>query len=66
MHDDYLLSNWMMEDGRGKEERKAKVDNNEEEKFEKLKKGKRRKKRTKRRESKEEGTVCFLWRHLKS
>ena len=27
MHEDYFLSNWIMEDGRGEEERKAKVDN---------------------------------------
>ena len=40
VHEETFLSDWMREDGRGKEERKAKVDKNEEERGEKRKREK--------------------------
>ena len=67
MHEENFLSRWLRENVRGKEERAAKAsEKNEEERGEKRKREEDKEENQTRRVKKEEGTVCFLWRCLKS
>ena len=66
MHEEHFLSSWLREDGREKEERMAKVsEENDEERCERGTE-RRRNKRTKREELTEDAKVLFRWRLLKS
>ena len=63
MHEENFWSSWLRENVRGREERVAKAEKNEEEKGEKGKE-KRRSKGTKRGQSKEDVRIVFRWRPL--
>ena len=65
MHEEHFLSSWLSEDGRKKEERTVEM-NDESEEGVKRGEEKGRKKRMERRVLKEDVTVLFLWRLLKS
>ena len=65
MHEENFWSSWLREDERGKEERTARAEKNEEERSERGTE-KRREKRTKRGRSKENVRVWSLWKPLKS